>query len=314
MREIFRLIRLRTLLFAIFTLYAMRYFVIRPILAVNDFSLQLSDVSFTLLVVAVCCLISGAYVINDYFDTRIDRIAGVKEVVVGRHISRRNAITLHFILNSMAVLIAFYLSMAVGIWKIAVLFMLVSGLLWFYSSEYKRYFLVGNVFVAFMVALIPLSVLVFEIPVLNIKYADILTSTHTDFMYMFRWVGGFSCFLFVNALLYEMNKDLYTLEGDRENGIQTLAVRSGMTVARGVIALIAGICVVSVWLLYYTVFRGSDPVLFYFAGLSLFYLLYIGLILTKERRRSGELAVIRLLMVGVIAFSLLLNRFFCSLF
>ena len=64
MREIFRLIRLRTLLFAIFTLYAMRYFVIRPILAVNDFSLQLSDVSFTLLVVAVCCLISGAYVIK----------------------------------------------------------------------------------------------------------------------------------------------------------------------------------------------------------------------------------------------------------
>ena len=63
-----------------------------------------------------------------------------------------------------------------------------------------------------------------------------------------------------------MNKDLYTLEGDRENGIQTLAVRSGMTVARGVIALIAGICVVSVWLLYYTVFRGSDPVLFYLPG------------------------------------------------
>jgi len=81
-----------------------------------------------------------------------------------------------------------------------------------------------------------------------------------------------------------------------------------------VIALISGICVVSVWLLYYTVFRGSDPVLFYFAGLSLFYLLYIGLILTKKRRRSGELAVIRLLMVGGIAFSLLLNRFFCSLF
>ena len=32
-----------------------------------------------LLVVAVCCLISGAYVINDYFDTKSDRISGIKK-------------------------------------------------------------------------------------------------------------------------------------------------------------------------------------------------------------------------------------------
>jgi len=314
MSGIFRLIRLRTLLFAVFTLYAMRYFVIRPILAVNDFSLQLNDRAFTLLVVAVCCLIAGANVINDYFDTRTDRISGVREVVVGRYISRRNAIALHSILNGIAVLIAFYLSVAVGIWKIAVLFVLVSGLLWFYSSVYKRFFLVGNLFVAFMMALIPLSTLVFEIPVLNMRYADILTDTHTDFMYMFRWVGGFSCFLFLNTLLYEMNKDLYTLEGDREKGIRTLAVKNGLAVARGAIVLIAGICVVGIWSLYYTVFRGSGPVSVYFAGLSLCYLIYMGLISAKGRRRVVELTVVRVLMVGGVAFSLLLNRFFCSIF
>lgn len=299
MPGIFRLIRLRTLLFAVFTLYAMRCFVIRPILAVNDFSLQLDDLSFTLLVVAVCCLITGAYVIDDYFDTRTDR---------------NHAIALHAVLNGMAVSIAFYLGTVVGIWKIAVLFVLVSGLLWFYSSVYKRFFLIGNLFVAFMTALIPLSALVFEMPLLNIKYADILIDTNTDFMYMFYWVGGFSCFLFVNTLLYEVNKDLYMVESDRENDIRTLPVKAGMTVARAVIALIAGVSIGCMWILYYTVFRGSEPVLIYFVGLSLCYLLYTGLILAKKRRRTGELTVIRLLAAGGIAFSLLLPHFFTSLF
>ena len=63
---------------------------------------------------AVCCLISGAYVINDYFDTKSDRISGIKKVVVGKSISRRVAISLHTVLNLFAVSIAFYLGFAVG--------------------------------------------------------------------------------------------------------------------------------------------------------------------------------------------------------
>lgn len=314
MSGIFRLIRLRTLVFAIFTLYAMRYFVIQPILSVNDFVLQMSDFNFSLLVVSVCCLITGAYVINDYFDIKIDRISGIKEVVVGRSISRRNAITLHTVLNCIAVLIAFYLSLAVGMWKICILFLLVSGLLWFYSSTYKRYFVIGNVIVAALTALIPLSVLMFEIPLLNRAYADILINTHTDFMYMFRWVGGFCCFIFLNSLLYEINKDMYTLEGDRENGIQTLSVKLGTDAARYTAGVLAGIGILSVWLLYCIVFFGSFPILLYFLVLTLFYAVYIMLIFSRVRRRLWELNVIRFLLLLGVAFSLLLNQFFCSLF
>lgn len=314
MSGIFRLIRLRTLVFAIFTLYAMRYFVIQPILSINDFSLQLNDFDFALLVFSVCCLILGAYVINDYFDTKTDRIAGVKEVVVGRYISRRNAIILHTVLNSLAVCVAFYLSVSVGIWKISILFLLVSGLLWFYSSAYKRYFVLGNVLVAVMTALIPISVLLFEIPLLNVEYADILINTHTDFMYMFRWVGGFACFIFLNALLYEINKDLYTLEGDQENGIQTLAVRWGISSTRYSIAAIAGSCILCIWLLYYTVFFDSLPVLIYFAALTVLYVSYILLICSGRGRRLLELTFIRLIMFAGIAFSFLLKQFFHSLF
>ncbi len=93
MYEILRLIRIRTIAFAALTMYAMRYLVIRPMLDINGLALQMTGWAFFLLVVAVCCLISGAYVINDYFDTKSDRISGIKKVVVGKSISRRVAIS-----------------------------------------------------------------------------------------------------------------------------------------------------------------------------------------------------------------------------
>lgn len=99
MFEILRLIRFRTIAFAAFTMYAVRYFVLKPILDINGFSLQMTNWAFCLLVISVCSLIAGAYVINDYFDTKADRISGVKNVVVGRSVSRREAIFLHTLLN-----------------------------------------------------------------------------------------------------------------------------------------------------------------------------------------------------------------------
>lgn len=126
-------------------------------------------------------LISGAYVINDYFDTKSDRISGIKKVVVGKSISRRVAISLHTVLNLFAVSIAFYLGFAVGVWKIGILFLLVSGILWFYSSTYKKYFLTGNLLVGILASLIPISAIVYEIPLLNMAYAELLIETGTNF-------------------------------------------------------------------------------------------------------------------------------------
>lgn len=170
MLEIFRLIRIHTIIFAALTMYAMRYFVVLPMLQLNGFTLQMTDWAFALLVIAVCCLISGAYVINDYFDTKTDRISGVKDVLVGKSISRRMAISMHTLFNVIAVGIAFYLGFAVGVWKIGILFLLVSGILWFYSTVYKKYFIVGNVMVGLLGALIPVCAIIYEIPLLNIAY------------------------------------------------------------------------------------------------------------------------------------------------
>lgn len=315
MIEILRLIRIHTIAFAAFVMYAMRYFVILPILEVNGFRLQLSDWGFTLLVVAVCSLISGAYIINDYFDTKSDRISGVRDVVVGRSISRRIAITLHTVLNIVAVGIAFYLGYAVGVWKIGILFLLVSGVLWFYSSAYKKYFLVNNLLVGFLAALIPVCAVIYEIPLLNMAYADILIETDTNFMYMFNWILGFSWFIFLNVLAYEINKDIYTLDGDLEKGNQTFPVRFGIQTTQHVITALAVVGMFSAAILYLLEFTSSLAILMYMiVAVEIPYAIYIVLTESKNHSRRLQLTVIRMIMVLCVAVCLFFKHFLTQLF
>ena len=314
MLGILKLIRIRTLLFAAFTMYCMRYFVIRSILDINGLTLQLPDWAFTLSVLSVCALIAGANVINDYFDTRTDRLSAVKDVVVGRCITRRTAMTLHSVLNVLAIVIAFGLSIYVGIWKIGILFLLVSGLLWFYSSAYKRYLLIGNLIVGILAALIPLCVLLFEIPLLNDEYSDLLIQTDTNFMYLFNWILGFSLFIFLNTVIYEMNKDIYTIPGDIEKGIRSVPVRWGIRATRIVISVWTAIAVCCAVVLYFTVFSESSLVLTYIAlGICLPYCIYLVSVWFSVKR-SLQLGIIRLIMVLCVAFSFLLHHFFDLIF
>ena len=215
MYEILRLIRIRTIAFAALTMYAMRYLVIRPMLDINGLALQMTGWAFFLLVVAVCCLISGAYVINDYFDTKSDRISGIKKVVVGKSISRRVAISLHTVLNLFC---RFYRLLSgicrgslenrnpvpVGIRNPLVLFFYLQEI--FFDREICSW--------GILASLIPISAIVYEIPLLNMAYAELLIETGTNFLYMFDWVFGFAWFIFLNTLMYEINKDIYTVEGE----------------------------------------------------------------------------------------------------
>lgn len=311
---ILKLIRIRSLLYAAFTMYCMRYFVVRSILDINGLNLQMPDWAFTLLVLSICALIAGANVINDYFDTRIDRLSAVKDVVVGRCITRRTAMTLHSVLNVSAVAIAFGLSIYVGMWKIGILFLLVSGLLWFYSSTYKRYLLLGNLIVGILAALIPFSVLLFEIPLLNNEYSDLLIKTDTDFMYLFNWISGFSLFAFLNTVIYEINKDIYTRPGDIEKGIRSIPLEWGIQATRLIISAFVLVAVACAVILYMMVFSESSLMLAYILlCICLPYLVYLSSIWLSDKR-SLQLGMIRLLMVLCIGFSFLLHHFFNIIF
>lgn len=312
MLEIFRLIRLRTIAFTAFSMYAMRFLVILPLLDKEGFDLQMPEGDFSLLVIAVCCLVSAAYVINDYFDTKADRISGSRPVIVGKTISRRAAITLHTLLNMVAVGIAYYLARNVHHSEIVFLFLVISAILWFYSSRFKKCFLWGNLIVAFLAGLIPLTVATFEIPLLNEAYSDVIEKTQMDFNNVFYWISCFAYFLFLNMLIYEINKDMYSVNGDRAEGIMTIPVKRGIPVARKVIITLVTVCLISLVVFFIMEFRSSAVMLVYFLiGLIVPYLVY-GYSVLKNDKMKFQLRLIRLIMVLCIGISLFLHHFFNS--
>jgi len=222
-----RLIRIQNLVIIAATQYIMRYCIIYPFLKINKFELQLNGFHFFLLVFSTVLIAAAGYVINDYFDTGTDRLNRPDKVVIDRSIQRRLAMLLHFFLNFNGIAIGTYLSLYIGVAELSLIFMFAAGLLWFYSTNYKRQFLIGNVVVSIMTSIVPLLVILFEMPLLNAKYGLIMLQHQANFNYIFFWIIAFSFFAFLTTFLREIIKDIEDFEGDSAYGMNTLPIIIG---------------------------------------------------------------------------------------
>ena len=230
--QILKLLRVKNLLIIVFTQYLMRYAVIFPMLESKGYVTQFSDFNFFLLVLTTVLLAAAGYVINDYFDTGTDLLNRPDTVVVGKSITRRNAMTLHLVLNILGVVLGFYISLQIHLWKLVYIYILITGLLWFYSSSYKKMFLVGNIIVALLTAMVPLMTVLYEIPALNQKYSEVLLMIGQNFYDIFFWVAGFSIFAFITTLTREIIKDAEDFEGDNAYGSRSMPVVAGIRITK----------------------------------------------------------------------------------
>lgn len=245
-----KLVRYPNLLIIILTQYAMRWGVVEPLLNVNGFELQLSSFHFLLLVLSTVCITAAGYVINDYFDTHTDFLNRPKKVLVGTKIPRRAAMLLHIILSIAGTGLGIFISFVIGLPLIGLVFILVTGILYFYSTTYKRQFLIGNFIVAILTGLVPLMVVIFEIPELNRSYWDILIAQDKDFMYVFYWVLAFSFFAFLTNLMREIVKDAQDFEGDSAYGRNSLPVVLGIKTTKIILNFLAIITIGLIWFVY----------------------------------------------------------------
>ena len=249
--NILKLIRMQNLIIIAFTQYLMRYAVIFPMLESKGFESQFSDLNFFLLVLTTVILAAAGYVINDYFDTKTDLLNRPKTVVVGKHIKRRSAMTLHIFLNVVGIVLGFYISWQINLWKLVYIYILITGLLWFYSSSYKKMFLVGNIIVALLTALVPLMTVLYEIPPLNVKYTEVLLRINENFYDVFFWVLGFSLFAFITTLNREIIKDAEDFEGDNAYGSRSLPVVAGIKTTKIITVIIS---IITIGLIIFTYF------------------------------------------------------------
>lgn len=100
--------------------------------------------NFLLLVLASLFIAAAGYVINDYFDINIDEINKPQKMVVGKLIKRRWAIAWHLLLSALGVLCTALALPVFQKWYLIAGNIFCVALLWFYSTNFKRNLLTGN--------------------------------------------------------------------------------------------------------------------------------------------------------------------------
>lgn len=231
-KAFFRLIRLPNLIIIAFTMLLLRWFVVLPILHTAGFKSQIPNSLYYLFVFATMCIAGAGYVINDYFDRKADLINRPGKVVLGRILSRRTGMFWHILLNAVGIGLGTLISYRLGLLKYSMVFIVISGLLWFYSTTYKRQVLLGNLVVAFMVAAVPLLILLYEVPLVLEHYRFLLKSDTTVIKHLTFWIGGYGLFAFLLTLVREIIKDLEDFEGDFAFGRQTIPIAWGAPAAK----------------------------------------------------------------------------------
>lgn len=309
MKAIFRLIRWHNLLFAALVVWLMEKMVAAPLLDRALFGEQLPWYVLYLLMLAVVMIAAGGYAINDYFDVKIDNINRPERLIVTRDLSKHQAMLVHQVMTLIGVGSGLVVAWLTRSWSLLLVFLFVPGLLWFYSSSYKRQFVVGNLIVSFSVALVPLTVAMANAGFLRHRFGELMQFSSVG-KEIYMWIGGFAVFAFLTTLIREILKDLQDQTGDRELECHTLPILLGTMWTKVVITVLilltaAVACYAVFGLMPFDVSSWTTPVVRYLIfGLLVpfaceFWLLWSAKIASDYRFAQGLLKFI--MFVGVLS-------------
>lgn len=341
MRAFLQLTRPLNLLIIALTMAAMRYGVVGGYLASQTELLRLAAVDptvtvfeqvpgnvfhhafsewlFWLLVLSTVLIAAGGNIINDYFDTRIDRINKPGGVIVGRTVKRRVAMAAHVVVTTLGVLIGFFVAWRAGELKWAIIPVFAATSLWFYNTGLKRSFLLGNGVVALLSALVPLTVGLYEVPALARAYpADMMARTTDgnlvkaviDFNVPWFAILLFAFFAFLTTLVRELQKDMADVPGDKADGRRTIPIVLGLRWSKGI--ALTYIALTLVCLLFIRMRYLHDPVSYWYVGLAVIgpLLLSAGFTYNAVSRREFTTAdhLMKLTMAMAIGYAFLLGH------
>ncbi|GAB3950415.1 geranylgeranylglycerol-phosphate geranylgeranyltransferase [Spirosoma harenae] len=257
-----RLIRVQNLLIVVLMQLLARLFLVGP----REEGLKLlTDLSFWLLCFSTVCIAAAGYIINDYFDVKIDLINKPERVVIGRFLKRRLAIGIHQALNVIGCLIGLYISKWVFLVDVTAV-----TLLWFYSAQFKRQPLIGNLVISLLGAL--------SLLVLAVYYRE-----NTEMVLIY------SLFAFGISLIREIIKDMQDIRGDARFGCRTLPIVWGLRRTKYFLYLLIGVFISTLFLIAGTLQNDRLTFIFLLLLLPVGWLIY-RLIIADTRRSFGYLS------------------------
>lgn len=304
MLSFIKLIRPVNILFIMITELLIRYSFYHSINA----SYILSDFGYLLGVIATLCIAGAGNIINDIYDVEADRINKPNRMIIGRKLSEKHATYLFIGLNIIGVGIGFYLANSLGRPGFSAILIVISALLYLYSSYLKHIPVIGNVVISILVALVVILPPVFDLlPAITPQNRDTQSL-------VFSILLDYAVFAFLINLLREIVKDEQDINGDHHAGIQTLPILIGIR-RTNLIVFSLGVFTSSVilYFIYTYLFRNTVAVLyvlFLIMGPLLYFL--INILGAKRKKHFKKLSLVLKLILFFGLISLGLHQYLTS--
>jgi len=185
--------------------------------------------NFLLISLSTILIAAAGYIINDYFDIKIDIINKPDKVILEKRIPRRMAIIVHSTLNAIAIFLAAIVARRAGHYEWLLLQIVCTVLLWFYSTHFKRQFIIGNVVVALLTSFTIIALMLYEPAIHYYFFKSYFINTSIGNAPNPVWVLGiYAYFAFVLTWIREIVKDMEDYKGDAQEGCITMPIKWGL--------------------------------------------------------------------------------------
>ena len=241
----------------------------------------LFDIDLLFIVLATVCVVAAGYIINNFYDAKVDLINRPIKSSVDNFIKQETKLKIYFFLNFIGFVFGFLIS-----WKAALFFSVYIFAIWFYSHKLKKYPFTGLIS-ATMLTILP-------------------------FFAVFVYFKNFSALIFMQAIFLflvimvrELIKDLENIKGAIANNYSTFTVVYGERKTKQLSIFLLISTLVPILLLFRYPALGYMRYYFYFAMIIL---IFIGVYLWKSSQKNHYRILHNILKV------LLLIGIFCLIF
>lgn len=206
--------------------------------------------SFILLMLASLLIAAAGYIINDYFDINIDEVNKPGRMVIDKVINRRWAIAWHFMLSITGIVLTVLALPVLQKWYLVLANIVCVALLWFYSTNFKKNLLTGNIVISLLTAW-TILIIFFS----KFELGDALGQGGSNYRF-FRLAILYAGFAFIISLIREAIKDMEDMPGDARYGCRTMPVVWGINATKvytavWLVVLIALLIVIQVYILQF---------------------------------------------------------------
>lgn len=248
----------------------------------QNIPMALADWQYALLIISTVLLAAGGYIINDIFDQATDNENKPKKAIIGKSIAETTAYNFYIGLNIIGVGIGFYLSNIIQKPGFAAVFILISATLYIYASGLKQMLLVGNLVVALLLAFSVLLIGVFDL------YPAINEGNQAIMGVLFKILLDYAIFAFIINFIREIVKDMEDVNGDYNQGMNTLPIAIGVSrtakivFTLGIIAVFLVLNYINSYLMEFGLYYATIYVLVLVLAPLLFFVLKVWTAKTKK--------------------------------